>query len=211
MAALGKALFWRRIDTAGAEHALYTDRAGLRAKGTLLAATPVPFTAKYEVYTDDAWTTARCEVTAEGAGFLRTVRLERAAGRWRVTASEQGNLDAVMLAAGQPRPAQPGADEPGKLHPALDVDIAFSPLTNTLPIRRLNLAGGAVGTSRTVLVAWIQLPSLEVVESTQTYRVVGDHRLRFTGGADQAGTSSTEIDVDEQGYVLHYPGLADRA
>jgi uncharacterized protein len=206
VAELGKTLFWRRTDTAGAEHTLYTDRAGLRAKGTMLAATPVPFTARYELYTDDTWTTARCEVTTEGSGFLRSVRLERAAGRWRVTASEQGNLDAAMLAAGQLRPGQPGADDPGKLHPALDVDISFSPLTNALPIRRMNLLDAAIGTSRTVVVAWILLPSLEVIESSQTYRVVGDHQVRFTSGA-----FSADIDVDEQGYVLRYPELAERA
>jgi hypothetical protein len=172
----------------------------------MVAATPVPFTARYELFTDDAWTTARCEVTAEGAGFLRTVRLERATGRWRVTASEQGNLDAVMLAAGHPRPAQPGAEEPSKLREALDVDLSFSPLTNTLPIRRLNLLDAPVGTSRTVQVAWILLPSLEVIDSSQTYRVIGDHQLRFT-----SGDFGADIDVDDQGYVLRYPELADRA
>jgi hypothetical protein len=205
MAGLPKTLFWRRLDTAGVEHVLYGDRTGLRARGTMVAATPVPFTARYELFTDDAWNTVRCEATAEGSGFLRTVRLEKATGRWRVTASEQGNLEAVMLAAGQPRPAQAGSEEPGKLHQAVDVDLSFSPLTNTLPIRRLNLLGAAAGASRTVTVAWILLPSLEVLDSAQTYRVIGDHRLRFS-----SGDFTTEIDVDEEGYVVRYPGLAER-
>jgi uncharacterized protein len=208
MAGLPSTLFWRRLDTAGAEHVVYSERGGFKARSTMVAATPIQFTARYEVVTDDGWNTVRCEVTSEGAGFLRSVRLERATGRWRVTASEQGNLDAVMLAAGHPRPAQPGSEEPGKLHQALDVDISFSPLTNTLPIRRLHLldAGAGVGTSRSVVVAWILLPSLEVIESAQTYRVVGDHVFRFS-----SGDFSAEIDVDEQGYVMHYPGLAERA
>src|SRR5262245_12429135 len=103
MAALPMALFWRRLDTAGSEQVLYSDRAGLRAKGTLVSASPVPIACRYELYTDDTWATARCEVTVEGSGFLRTVRLERAAGRWRVTATEQGNLDAALRAAGHDR------------------------------------------------------------------------------------------------------------
>jgi len=206
MAGLPRALFWRRLDTAGAEQAMAGDRSGLKAKGTMVAATPVPFTARYELVTDDAWASVRCEVTAEGAGFLRSVRLERAAGRWRVTATEQGNLDATLLAAGHPRADQPGCEDPGKLHAALDVDLSYSPLTNTLPIRRLGLLDAPVGTSRTVDVAWILLPSLEVLESNQTYRVIGDHQLRFT-----SGSFSADLDVDEQGYVTRYPGLAERA
>jgi hypothetical protein len=206
MAGLPTALYWRRLDTAGGEQTILSDRSGLRAKGTMIAATPVPFTCRYELSTDDAWATMRCEVTTEGAGFARSVRLERAAGRWRVTASEQGNLDAVLRAAGQPRSEQPGAEEPGKLANAFDVDLAFSPLTNTLPIRRLNLLAGSVGTRRTVEVAWIVVPSLEVVDSIQQYEIVGDHRLKFT-----SGTFTTQIDVDEQGYVVHYPNLAERA
>jgi uncharacterized protein len=206
MAPLARALFWRRLDTAGAEQAMVSDGVGLRAKGTMVAATPVPYTCRYEFYTDDSWATVRCEVSTEGAGFLRSVRLERAAGRWRVTATEQGNLDATMRAAGHPRPEQPGSDDPGKLYAALDVDLGFSPLTNTLPIRRLGLLDRPEGTSRTVEVAWILVPSLEVLDSTQTYQVVGDHRLRFTSGSFAA-----DLDVDEQGYVTRYPGLAERA
>ncbi len=113
----------------------------------MLAATPVAFACRYELYTDDTWATARFEVTVEGAGFLRSVRLERAAGRWRVTATEQGNLDAALLAAGHARAALPGSEEPGKLAKALDVDLGFTPLTNTLPIRRLGLLNAPPGTT----------------------------------------------------------------
>jgi hypothetical protein len=205
MAGLPTALFWRRLDTAGSEQVLYSDSAGLRARGTMLAASPVPLVCRYELYTDDTWATARCELTAEGAGFIRSVRLERAAGRWRVTATEQGNLDTALLAAGHARAAQPGCEDPMRLNPALDVDLGFSPLTNTLPIRRLGLLDVPAGTSRTVEVAWVLVPSLEVVESTQTYLNLGNHQFRF-----DSGSFSTDLDVDERGYVLHYPGLAER-
>lgn len=199
------ALFWRRIDTAGAEHAICVERQGLRARGTALAATPVPYAGRYDILTDESWATTRCEVTVEGAGFLRSVRLERAAGRWRVTANEQGNLDAALLAAGHPRADQPGIEDPGTLHAALDVDLGYSPLTNTLPIRRLNMLNNP-GDRHTIDVAWVLLPSLEVVVSSQTYRATGDGVVQFT-----SGTFSADITVDERGYVRHYPGLADRA
>jgi hypothetical protein len=92
-----------------------------------------------------------------------------------------------------------------KLNPALDVDLGFTPLTNTLPIRRLGLLDAPVGASRAVVVAWVLVPSLAVVESSQTYQNLGDHQVRFV-----SGSFSADLDVDEQGYVRHYPGLAER-
>jgi hypothetical protein len=202
MAVLPKAMLWRRLDDPGVEYVLLDDGAGLHARGSLTSATPVPFVCRYELYTDDAWATARFDVSAEGAGFLRTVRLERAAGRWRVTASEQGNLDATLVAAGRPRAGLPGAEDPTRLSAALDVDLAYSPLTNTLPVRRLALRPGA---EHAVEVAWVLLPSLEVVSSTQTYAGLDGGRVRFTSGSFTA-----DIDLDPEGYVTHYPGLAER-
>jgi uncharacterized protein len=195
---------WRRIDSAGAEQVVLSDRSGLHARGTMVAALPVPFACRYELYTDNAWATARFDATVEGAGFVRTVRLERAAGRWRVTAGEQGDLDAALVDAGHPRAGMPGSADSSRLASALDVDLGQSPLTNTLPIRRLGLAGAAPGATRTIEVAWVLVPSLEVVESTQTYATLGGGRMRFTSGSFAA-----ELVLDPDGYVRHYPGLAD--
>jgi hypothetical protein len=165
----------------------------------------VPYTCRYEIATDEAWATARCEVTVEGAGFLRSVRLEHAAGRWRVTATEQGNLDAALLAAGHGRADQPGCDDPGTLFAAVDVDLGGSPLTNTLPIRRLGVLNSP-GVRHTVEVAWILVPSLVVVAATQTYVANEDGVVAFSSGSFAA-----DLQVDERGYVRRYPGLADRA
>jgi hypothetical protein len=202
---LSTALFWRRTDTAGAEHVICVERGGLRARGTALAASPVPYSCRYEVLTDDQWATTRCEVTVEGAGFLRSVRLERAAGRWRVSATEQGSLDAALLAAGHPGADPPGCEEPSSLSEALDVDLTGSPLTNTLPVRRLGLLD-VPGQRRAIEVAWVLVPSLEVLPSSQTYELREPGLVRFTSGDFVA-----DITVDERGYVRHYPGLADRS
>lgn len=207
MAGLTTGLLWRRLDAAGAEQALLDDRAGrLHARGTMVAATPLPLSCRYELYTDENAATARFEATAEGPGFVRTVRLERAAGRWRVTASEQGNLDAALRRAGRATAGLPGTEDPGRFKDALDVDLAYSPLTNSLPVRRLGLLGAKPGTSRTVEVAWVLLPSLEVVAALQNYTVVGEGRLSYTSGSFTA-----ELTFDPDGYVTHYPGLAERA
>lgn len=172
----------------------------------MVTATPLPLSCRYELYTDDTGATARFEATAEGPGFLRSVRLERATGRWRVTASEQGNLDAALRKAGRATVGQPGSEDPGRLKGALDVDLGFSPLTNSLPVKRLGLLTAKPGTSRNVEVAWVLLPSLEVVDSLQNYTVIDEHRLRYTSGSFTA-----ELTFDADGYVTHYPGLAERA
>jgi uncharacterized protein len=205
MAGLPNALLWRRLDAPGAEQVLFSDRAGLHARGTMVAAHPLAFACRYELYTDDTWATARLEAIVEGPGFVRQTRLERAAGRWRVTATEQGDLDAALLAVGQPRTGLPGIEDPAELAAAVDIDLAYSPLTNTLPIRRLNLLG-AVGTTSTITAAWVLVPSLQVVASEQTYTVMADDQVRYSSGSFTA-----DLVVDAQGYVTHYPGLADRA
>lgn len=205
MAGLPTALFWRRLDAAGAEHALVADRRGLHARGTMVAAVPVPFTCRYELYTDEAWITARFEATVEGAGFVRTVRLERAASRWRATASEQGSLDSALRAAGHPVAGMPGAEDPTRLTPALDVDLGYSPLTNTLPVRRLGLLGAEPG-PKAIDVAWVLVPSLEVVPSIQTYTRLAPGKMRYASGSFTA-----DLTLDDGGYVIHYPGLAERS
>lgn len=204
MAGLPNALLWRRLDAPGAEQVLFSDRAGLHARGTMLAARPLPFTCRYELYTDDTWATARLEATVEGPGFVRQTRLERAAGRWRVTATEQGDLNGALLAAGQARADQPGIEDPTQLAAAVDVDLGYSPLTNTLPIRRLNLIG-SVGATSTVTVAWVLVPSLQVIAAEQTYTVLAEDQIRYSSGSFTA-----DLTVDAQGYVMHYPGLAER-
>lgn len=203
MAVLPKTLLWDRLDSAGAEHVLFDDRAGLYARGTLLAGDPVPHTVRYSVQTDPGWVSARLEVTAEGAGWLRSVKLERAAGEWHVTAGEQGDLDAALAAAGRVRAELPGCESPERLDQALDVDLGNCPLTNTLPIRRLGLLGAPAGTSRTITAAWVLVPSLAVLPSQQTYTVLDDRHIRYA-----SGTFTADLTIDEAGYVAHYPGLA---
>jgi hypothetical protein len=170
-----RSLLWRRLDTTGTEHALLYDG---YVRGTATAATPVAYTLGYELVLDDAGATARLSATAEGAGWLRSVKLERAAGRWHVTAGEQGDLGAVLPGVGIP-----GIEEPEDLDDALDVDLEHSPLTVSLPLRRL-------GTPGRVTVARILVPGLEVVP---------------------AASRHAEVTVDADGYVEHCPGLAQRA
>ena len=198
-------LFWDRTDVAGAEHVLVDVRDGLVARGTALAVDPVAYTCTYEVVTGPDWTTSRVQVAAEGAGWARSLKLELAAGRWRATTSERGNLDAVLAAAGHARAGLPGTEDPDLLYGAFDVDLTGSPLTNTLPIRRLGLLKAEAGVAHRISVAWVLLPSLEVVQADQIYTALGGGRVRFANE-----TFSADLVIDEDGFVRDYPGLAKR-
>jgi hypothetical protein len=201
-----RALVWQRTDTAGAEYAGLDDRRGLTARGVALADTPLPYACRYDLATDEGWATARFEATVEGAGWLRSVRMERAAGRWRVTTGEKGDLDAALRAAGRRAAAPlPGSEDPYRLADALDVDLYASPLTNTLPLRRLRLLDAEPGTTTTITTAWVLLPSLAVLPSEQTYTVLAPGRVRYA-----SGTFTADLELDGDGYVTHYPGLARR-
>ena len=92
---------------------------------------------------------------------------------------------------------------------ASDVDLAYSPMLNTVPIRRLGLHRAAAEHSLTML--YVSLPTLEVSQVTQTYRTVS--ALDETGHAlveFRWDDFVAELVVDADGVVSSYPGLAAR-
>ncbi|MFI7210616.1 putative glycolipid-binding domain-containing protein [Micromonospora maritima] len=201
-----KSLFWVRTDTAGSEHVVLDERQGLTAQGVALAVDPIPYTCRYRLTLAPDWSTSRLEVDADGAGWSRSVRLERGADGWRVRTGEEGDLDAALRAAGHPTAGLPGTDDPDRLAEALDVDLGGSPLTNTLPIRRIGLGRLPADLATGVKVAWVLLPSLAVVPDEQVYTSLGPGRVRYASDGFTA-----DLEVDPEGFVVRYPGLAERA
>ncbi|HEX6124847.1 MAG TPA: putative glycolipid-binding domain-containing protein [Pyrinomonadaceae bacterium] len=83
----------------------------------------------------------------------------------------------------------------------VDIDLNFSPVTNTLPIRRLDLA---VGESREVSAAWLRFPSFALEPFQQTYTRISEHTFRYESAN---GTFQRDLTVDEHGIVTDYPSL----
>jgi hypothetical protein len=82
------------------------------------------------------------------------------------------------------------------------VDLGFSPLTNTLPILRDGLQRG--GGPRDYVMALVDVPSLQVELSEQRYEPIDSRTVRFRSGDFEA-----VLELDENGFVGRYPGLAE--
>ena len=83
----------------------------------------------------------------------------------------------------------------------IDLDLNFSPSTNLLPIRRLNLAPGQEGDVRA---AWLRFPGFELEPLEQTYRRIDASTYRYESAG---GRFVAELKVNEIGFVTHYPKL----
>ena len=88
---------------------------------------------------------------------------------------------------------------PDAIEGCIDADLGFTPSTNTLPIRRLNLA---IDEEAKVSAAWLRFPSLTLERLDQTYRRTGERTYRYTSATGFTG----ELEVDEHGLVVTYEG-----
>jgi uncharacterized protein len=80
-----------------------------------------------------------------------------------------------------------------------DVDLAVTPFTNSVPIRRLTLG---VGDGADVTAAMVDVDTLGVVPVRQRYFRLALRRFEYT---NLDSGYSTEFDVDEYGLVHDYP------
>jgi hypothetical protein len=170
---------WRRSDEAEAdEHCTFSVRdAGLSLVGTVLGAEQgVPVRIEYRILADARGVTTAAHVRHLRGFEQRTIALVRdPKGAWSVD----------------------GARAPG-LRGCSDIDLGCSPSTNTLPIRRLRLG---IGASKTIQVAWLRFPELEVAKTSQTYTRLDETTYRYADGSFAA-----EISVDDDGLVTAYAG-----
>lgn len=90
-----------------------------------------------------------------------------------------------------------------ELSGALDIDVEFTPATNTLPIRRLDLA---VGETRQVRSAWLRFPELRLEPLEQTYTREAEQRFRYRALVD-GEPFVARLYTDASGLVLCYEGL----
>lgn len=133
---------------------------------------------------------------------------------WRCEGAESGDVPRHFGPVGfDPEMAALFAD-------AVDVDLSGCPLTNVMPIRRFGVDAAGVG-ERPITAAWVSLPDLSVIPSSQVYSSgpeglseamsVLDPRV-FSVVHYRSATRDVSVDlsVDANGLVLTYPDLAAR-
>lgn len=169
----------------------------LMASGVAIGTDPLPYQLRYELATTDGFVTRILTAESRGNGWHRRIELRHdGTGGWAVEAEGLG--DPGLPAAG---------GEPAAVTGALDCDLGGSPLTNTLPVLRHRLLDG--GENVDVDTAWVSVPDLEVHRSEQRYRFVEGRPdgavIRFELRDE---TFAADLDVDGDGFVVRYPGLA---
>ena len=176
---MSHSILWRRLDLPGHESArLYSADSRQHLTGTAaFLHDHQPCRLDYLVVCDSEWRTLSTRV----AGWVgdEEVAIEVVAdpaGHWQLN--------------GVAQPAVAGC---------IDIDLGFSPSTNLLPIRRLNLQ---VGQQAKVRAAWLRFPGFAFESLDQIYRRLDHNTFRYESGG---GRFVRDLEVNEAGFVTLYP------
>lgn len=138
----------------------------------------------------------RYRLSCDARWRVRTAQIERVGDGRVVSLASDGNGAWTIGGDGTALPS---------VHGAIDIDIAATPFTNTLPIRRLALGAGE---SAEIVVAYVSVPELRVTAERQRYTCLEPGRLYRFESLD--GDFTRDIEVDADGLVVTYPGLFRR-
>jgi uncharacterized protein len=178
-------LEWESLRWQGIEHVVTgTYVGGFRADGLVVLGPPLgPVSVSYQVECDASWRVTGLTIHAVSAADHRNLVLRADHnGHWR--------------ADGQPLPDLAGC---------IDIDISLTPLTNTLPIRRL---AWEPGRPRELDVVYVNAPDLRLSRARQRYTLLGPGKqddttmYRYESRSFQA-----DLTVDGDGFVIDYPGI----
>lgn len=162
----------------------------IKANGRIVAAgtpTQPAFSADYDLHTDESGATKRIGLNVTMAERERQLSIAR----------DEENMWLVTDHQGQSRASYNGA---------LDVDVVFSPFFNTLAIRRLGLHERAA--SVTLPMVYVCLPELTVSAASVSYSSAGagsPAKIKLT-----SPVADTTVAIDGDGFIVDYPGLAER-
>jgi uncharacterized protein len=175
---------WRSEDGGGLEHlSIAPTEGGIVATGVIIGDRGgTPYGVTYQASFDTNWSTLTLDLAAtDGRGLhLRS----DGAGAW-------SDADGNRLT---------------ELDGCIDIDLAGSPFTNTLPIRRAGLSPetGAV----TFQMLYIPFATFAPTVDGQRYRCLEPGRLYRYEAVDR--TFATDLIVDDDGLVVDYPTLFQR-
>lgn len=178
---LNRTILWRGIQWRGHEACrVYSSGNEWRLEGTAVFADEGrPCRLSYLVACDSSWNTLNGVVTGWLDGDVVNFEI-------LVDAERRWTMNGVYRA---------------EVNGCVDLDLNFSPSTNLLPIRRLNLA---MGEQAEVKAAWLRFPGFELETLTQIYTRVDEFRYRYSS---HDGEFVAEITVNDVGFATNYSGL----
>jgi hypothetical protein len=175
---------WQWLQSAGLERFEFL-QAGDEwvLRGTILTLyNGAPTEARYEIVCDSSFRTRRANISVRDSDGKRTIQIAAQNGQWYEN--------------GQENPAVRGA---------IDIDLGWSPSTNTLPIRRLGLEIGHA--SGEFSAAWVKFPDLILQALPQEYHRLADRQYRYSS---HGGSFVADLLVDGNGLMMSYDGFWQR-
>lgn len=181
---LKRSVVWKNLLLDGRDYgSLWQTAEGWMLKGTVVGVLKDqrPMLANYEIHCDDNWLTHRVQVDRTIGSDTKNLSISvESRGVWRSSGQELRQVQ--------------GCD---------DVDLAVTPATNTLAIRRLDLQ---VGSSASIIAAWVKFPELTVQPLSQRYTRTAQNTYRYSSNTG----FMADIVVDDLGLVMSYPGVWER-
>ncbi|WBU65268.1 putative glycolipid-binding domain-containing protein [Paracoccus aerodenitrificans] len=171
-------ILWRRLDRPG--HDACRIRSDMNGQGLDGVAVWLdgggPAHLSYIVTCDEAWRTRSARIQGRAGRRDLTLSIHRDdLGIWRISGEEVPELNGLQ-----------------------DIDLGFTPATNTLPIRRLRAQSKD---SAEIGAAWLD-------PSDWTLKLLPQHYRRLdTGWHYASGGFEADLTVNADGFVTDYPGM----
>jgi hypothetical protein len=198
---------WRAIQWPGLEHVIVSAEAtDWHAHGRVIMAEEGLASVEYELRCDAGFRVAALTISvSKSGGGARLVLAADGDGHWQANDHARPDLDGCI-----------------------DLDINCTPLTNTLPIRRLDWSAGQ---AHDLDVVYISVPDLGVRRVRQRYTLLArgagvepDAGEKPNAGVEadageepgqrvfryESGSFRADLRVDGHGLVLDYPGIWER-
>lgn len=143
----------------------------------------LPYKLDYEIELDRNWVTRSFVIRSSLCNMDQTIALKHNGhGSWFGEGKEWKNLEGCI-----------------------DIDISVSPFTNTLPVNRLCPPPEQ---SLETKVVYIDILEFRIRPERQLYTHLAKNTYRFT---NDPGDFTADILTDDDGLVIHYPGLFERS
>lgn len=168
-------VLWTCDALRSAEHGVLegTEEGGWRLRGwTVLPIGDDPGRIEHVVRIDEAWRTRAATIDVH-TDQRRSWDVRVDGGAWTIDGAARPDLDGCT-----------------------DIDLGWSPSTNTLPVRRLGLD---VGEEAITEAAWFRFPELVIERSVQRYQRTGERSWRY-----RSGPYDFDLEVDAHGIVVRY-------